>query len=280
MILFAWNPSETTITEQKTEVPVQAAQIPASIDKFWNNALPVITEDKKQEEPKIVEEVQKIVLPVKTQPVQVPVKTTPKTTTVKLTKVTPKVTTQNKTTAKTTQTQKTVQTPAKTTQVKTPQTQATVKNQTPALQQKTPEQIAAEQAEQAKKAAEQLAAQKAEQARKAAQAKVEYANYKAALRNTIGRKIDFTRVIGDGSCTVAFKINSSGKLVNRSFVKQSSNITLNDAVYAAVMATPTYNPPPSAYNNETLNLNISFYNGNFEIDSDFNGIVNYRHLKE
>ena len=109
------------------------------------------------------------------------------------------------------------------------------------------------------------AAKKAAAAQKAAAAKQEFANYKVGLRNTIGRKIDFTRVVGDGSCTVAFKIDSNGKLINRSFSKQSSNITLNDAVYVAVMSTPTYNPPPSGYKNEVLNLNIRFYNGNFEI---------------
>ena len=85
------------------------------------------------------------------------------------------------------------------------------------------------------------------------------------MRNTIARKIDFTRVIGDGSCTVSFKIDSNGRFYNRSFTKQSSNNTLNDAVYNAIMATPSFNPPPEAYNNELLNINIKFYNGNFEI---------------
>ena len=102
-------------------------------------------------------------------------------------------------------------------------------------------------------------------AKKTAQARQELVNYKAGLRNTIGRKIDFTKVVGDGTCAVSFKVNSSGKLTNRAFTKQSNNITLNDAVYAAVMATPTYNPPPSAYNNETMSITITFYNGNYEI---------------
>ncbi len=97
-------------------------------------------------------------------------------------------------------------------------------------------------------------------------AKVELANYKISLRNTIGRKIDFAKVVGDGDCAITFKINSSGKLTNRAFAKQSSNITLNDAVYAAMMATPSFNAPPSAYNNETLRLTVKFYNGNFEIN--------------
>lgn len=95
--------------------------------------------------------------------------------------------------------------------------------------------------------------------------KKELNNYKIGLRNTIGRKIDFASVIGDGDCTVSFKVASNGKLTNRAFAKQSSNITLNDAVYSAVMSTPSYNPPPTGYNNETMNLHIRFYNGNFDI---------------
>ena len=96
-------------------------------------------------------------------------------------------------------------------------------------------------------------------------AKQELANYKIGLRNTIGKKIDFTRVVGDGECSLSFKINSSGQLINRAFTKQSSNITLNDAAYAAMNATTRYNVPPSAYKGETLNLSIKFYNGNFSI---------------
>lgn len=95
--------------------------------------------------------------------------------------------------------------------------------------------------------------------------KKELDNYKIGLRNTIGRKVDFTRIIGDGECVVAFKVSSSGQLTNRSFSKQSSNITLNDAVYKAIMSTPAYNPPPSGYKNETLNLKVRFYNGNYDI---------------
>lgn len=99
-----------------------------------------------------------------------------------------------------------------------------------------------------------------------AAAKHELSNYKISLQNTIGRKIDFTRVIGDGECSVSFKIAPNGRLTNRTFSKQSSNITLNDAVYAAMMSTPSYNAPPSAYHNETLKLNVKFYNGNFTIN--------------
>ena len=93
----------------------------------------------------------------------------------------------------------------------------------------------------------------------------ELLTYKASLRNTIGRKINFANVVGDGSCSITFALNSSGKLTNRKFAQQSPNITLNDAVYSAMMATPSYNPPPEGYKNETLTFYVKIYNGNFEI---------------
>ena len=97
------------------------------------------------------------------------------------------------------------------------------------------------------------------------QLRQELATYKSGLRNAIGRKIDFTRVIGDGDCALSFRVNSNGRLTSKAFVKQSSNITLNDAVFNALNTMTSYNPPPEGYNGETLRLTIKFYNGNFEI---------------
>lgn len=165
--------------------------------------------------------------------------------------------TQTAQTPKTTQTTTAQQAPAQAPKPNTT-TQTTTAQNTQAQQ--VQQQAALE--AQRKAAAAQAAAQAAKQA---AAAKQELANYKTSLRNSIGRKIDFTSVVGDGSCSLSFKIASNGRLTNRVFTKQSSNLTLNEAVYSAMNATPSYNPPPSAYNNETLNLTIKFYNGNFEI---------------
>lgn len=90
-------------------------------------------------------------------------------------------------------------------------------------------------------------------------------NYKNSLRNKIGRAIDFADVVGDGSCALSFKVASNGKLIERKFVKQSTNSTLNDAVYKAIMQVPAFNAPPESYGGEAMQLNIKFYNGNFEI---------------
>ena len=258
IIFFAWNPKEDlTKTEEQPKTEV-SKNIP-SVDKIWNNALPSVKQPEPKKEEK-VENVIKQIIPIEPQKKNETVKvsstpkvtTTPKVTKVPLIKIT--------TTPKKTVTNTTTKQQAANTQMQAKQTAEDAAKKKAEAERKAAEaaQIKKLQAEQAKKAAE-------EKAKQSAAAKQEFVNYKAQLRNTIGRKIDFTRVIGDGSCTVAFKIDPNGKLTNRSFAKQSSNNTLNDAVYAAVMATPTFNPPPSAYNNEILNLNIRFSNGNFEI---------------
>ena len=226
LILFAWNPVNTTeeIVEIEQKV-LENKQIP-SIDKLWKR---VNVEDAK------------VIVERKTLP--------PKTTIVTLNKVnnsTKPIKKQN--TLKTTK-------PASAPQVAN-------KTQTSSIQKPQED---AQKIMEAKRKAEAEALAAAEKARKSAIAKQELANYKINLRNEIGRKIDFTRVIGDGNCVISFKLDSSGKLINRAFIEQSSNITLNNAVYNAVMATPSYNSPPSAYNNEVLKLNIRFMNGNFAI---------------
>ena len=262
IIFYAWNPDTTvTAVEQKTEVSAPK-NIP-SIDNIWNNALPVV----KKEEPKTEEKIENIIAQII--PVQPPKKAeiTQKTTTIAKPKATnvpqkkaeskPKIV--QKTTVTKVQTNTSVQNNAK------KEAEEKAKQEALAKQKAEQERKTAE-AEQIKKLqAEQVKKAEAEKLRQQAANKQEYINYKAQLRNALGRKIDFTRVIGDGSCTVAFRIDSSGKLINRSFAKQSTNNTLNDAVYNAIMSTPTFNPPPAAYNNEILNLNIRFYNGNFEI---------------
>ena len=85
------------------------------------------------------------------------------------------------------------------------------------------------------------------------------------MRNRIAANIDFTKVIGDGSCAVTFKIDSVGNLVERNFATQSQNKSLNDVVYYAMMQNPAFQPPPTAYKNETLTLSVKMYGGNFEV---------------
>lgn len=99
-----------------------------------------------------------------------------------------------------------------------------------------------------------------------AAAKKELLNYKIALRNKMAANVNFASVVGDGNCVVTFKIDKSGKLIDRKFTKLSQNDSVNDAVYAAVMQTPAYNPPPIAYKGETLSFSFKMYGGNFEID--------------
>ncbi len=93
----------------------------------------------------------------------------------------------------------------------------------------------------------------------------EMAYYKISLRNKIASKIDFTNILGDGTCVVTFKVSSSGQLTNRAFARQSDNGMLNDEVYKAVMSTPTFKAPPTGYNGGTMRLTVKIYGGQFEV---------------
>ena len=295
MVVFVYNPKETPKEEIAQDKPDIAIQDIPALDSFWNNtpAKPepqkqtVISQLPQKQEP----EQQAIINP----PQEVVQKPEPKTTTVKLktvpitknnifTKKEPKQVS-TKTSVQTKQPQTKTQSKTQTTQNKVVQqkpattSKTTVQNNT--VQQKPTPVKTQVQTSQASKTTTQTTQSKpiqvnTQQSAQTATVQVqpsvdtaalrkELSTYKTSLRNTIGRKIDFTDVVGDGSCSIVFKIDSSGRLTNRAFSKQSTNTTLNDAVYKAVMSTPSYNPPPSGYKGETLTLKISFYNGNFEI---------------
>ena len=137
------------------------------------------------------------------------------------------------------------------------QTQTTPKQNT----QKTTQQKQA----QPKTIQTQTAKQSQSQAQISMLMKQEVANYKTALRNRMASRMDFTKIVGDGECIVAFKVDASGRLVNRSFARQSDNDSLNDVVYNAVMQTPTFSAPPKGYKGETLHLKVRMYSNNYEV---------------
>ncbi len=237
VIFLVGNPKEDMVTDKNTEISQTTGQNIPSIDKIWDNTLPV----RKEEETPIVQE------PVIQQPIQ-----TPQTVEVKKNenKVVqqiqqkPAVNTQKQTKPAQTQT-----TP-KQTQTKPKQQTTTPAKTTPSAQTpvQTPTQVKTSQPQQAKTVNPQ-----------------EMFNYKIALRNKLASKIDFTSILGDGTCVVSFKVSPSGTLTNRTFVKQSENGILNDIVYNAIMSTPTFNSPPSSYNNETLKFTVKMYDGRYEV---------------
>ena len=93
----------------------------------------------------------------------------------------------------------------------------------------------------------------------------ELKQYKKALRNKIASNIDFLNIAGDGSCILSFNISSSGALLNRKFISQSQNTSLNDAVYSAMLKVSSFKAPPSGYKNETMKLTVKISGGNFSV---------------
>ena len=242
-IIFVWSPFSGNIEDavKTIEEKIEQKDIP-SINKLWKETEVKATDNNMKKE--VTAKVQ--------EPVKVITASSPKTTAVPAAKQKPV----QKTIAKSSQNT------SKPQQVK--QSSAIVQTNA-AEQAKKAQEEAAKKALEAKQKAEAEAIAAAEKAKKQLLSKQELSSYKINLRNEIGKKIDFTRVIGDGDCIVSFKLDSTGKLINRAFAKQSTNITLNNAVYNAVMSTPSFNPPPAAYNNETYRLYIKFTDGNFAV---------------
>ena len=89
--------------------------------------------------------------------------------------------------------------------------------------------------------------------------------YKGELRAALFRKLPVGSVKGSGTCSVHFAVDSTGKLINRGFTKQSDNKSLNDAVYYMMMSVPKFTAPPAEYSGEKINMNIKFNNGSYEI---------------
>lgn len=93
----------------------------------------------------------------------------------------------------------------------------------------------------------------------------EVQNYKLRLRNALFYKLNCPAIQGSGKCGIQFAVNSQGKLINRAFIFQSDNTTLNDEVYKMLMRLPTFDAPPQGYNGELIKLSIEFNNGEYEI---------------
>lgn len=93
----------------------------------------------------------------------------------------------------------------------------------------------------------------------------EMLRYKGNLRAAMFRHFAVGSITGSGECSVQFAVSDNGKLINRKFSKESSNKSLNDAVYYMLMSVPTFNPPPSTYSGQTIRMNFKINNGNYEI---------------
>lgn len=96
--------------------------------------------------------------------------------------------------------------------------------------------------------------------------KQEIFNYKIQLRNNIFQKIDFTTVVGDGSCSFYFKVNKDGTITNKKAGDLSDNDSLNSAVYNALLRTNSFRTPPVSFDSSAyLKLFVKFQNNSYEV---------------
>ena len=87
--------------------------------------------------------------------------------------------------------------------------------------------------------------------------------YKVNLRQHLFSVFPVLTVQGSGTASVGFSVSSEGKLLNRRFISQSNNKSLNDAMYHMLMKSPTFTAPPSCYKGEEFILEMKFSNGKY-----------------
>lgn len=93
----------------------------------------------------------------------------------------------------------------------------------------------------------------------------EVVNYRTSLRQRLLSNLDIYKVVGNGKCGIEFSIDENGKLVNRRFIFQSDNKSVNDEVYKMLMRTPQFNPPPDGYANKKIRMSFSLDGESYEI---------------
>lgn len=292
ILFFIGNPKETAPVKKENNETKVVQNLP-DIDKLWNDAKP----KQKVEAPKIESKKEEIIQPekkiakvelkkdtsaIKNIPV---IKNTPKKTQTAVQqpqkqsskaqqKQTQTVQKQTQTVQKTTQTvskttpqpvKQTTAQPAKqsTTQPKTT-SQQTVSQQT-TTQQTTPKTTASQQTSQQTSTSSNVQVPKTTGQVTQTTNLEELKQYKKALRNKIASNINFLNVVGDGKCALSFSVSSSGALLNRKFVSQSQNTSLNDAVYSAMTKVSSFKTPPTAYRGETMKLTVQISGGNFSV---------------
>ena len=281
LALIFIKPNEQNIADEVNQKNIPTTNIKvADIESFWDDTPPVRVQTPDAEEPPqtiadrfidMLPKQEPQTQPAKVQPkVQQPVKTEPKK---------PSAPAAQKPVQQKTSVSKPAQNNQKPQTISSKPAQSQVKTQTQSAQkpanqpQKTYQQPVSQQTVQQQPPQQQQVSTQPQQVTQPvvnsaaiqAQAAQEFKNYKNGLRNTIFSKINFANVYGDGSCVVDFQINSNGKLINRKFSKQSTNNTLNDEVYSAIVNTPTYKIPPSSYSGQTLHFSVKFTNGNYEV---------------
>lgn len=144
-----------------------------------------------------------------------------------------------------------------------------VKDVKPKIQPKTTQKLPAPKTETAK---ENVPVKVTETPKKVEQPKPVYnpnspamIEYKTKLRATLFSKFAVGSIQGAGTCSISFSVDKNGKLINRKFTRQSDNKSLNDTVYYMLMSVPYFSTPPTEYNGETIRMNFSVNNGDYEI---------------
>jgi len=115
------------------------------------------------------------------------------------------------------------------------------------------------------KKTEQKKVVKTQQQKKTKYTDTEMRSYISGLLNRFRSNLSLGELDGEGECIVGFTLDENGKLLNRKFVKQSENKSVNDTVYKMMMRTPVFNPPPASYDGGLLKVYLKLSPSYYEI---------------
>lgn len=115
------------------------------------------------------------------------------------------------------------------------------------------------------KKTEQKKVVKTQQQKKTKYTDTEMRSYIGGLLNRFRSNLSLGELDGEGECIVGFTLDENGKLLNRKFVKQSENKSVNDTIYKMMMRTPVFDPPPASYDGGLLKVYLKLSPSYYEI---------------
>lgn len=273
--------TQTPVEEKPAQKLAETKAFP-SIDKIWNSTppkqeLPTQTTQLPTPEPVAIATstpAQQPQKPIQTKPAQTtqtkpvttpkPVQTQTKPVQTTQTKSTPTQNSQTKP-AQTTQTKPATQTQTKPAQTQTKPAQTTSSGQTQSSSQTKPQTQTQTKPTQTSTSQTSTQTPTKQETQTYNASSFEMLKYKGELRSAMFKKLPVGSIQGSGTCSVQFSIDSTGKLINRSFAQKSDNKTINDAVYYMMMSVPKFNPPPAEYNGSLIKMYFKFNDGSYEI---------------
>ncbi len=93
----------------------------------------------------------------------------------------------------------------------------------------------------------------------------EMRTYVVALGQTFVASWARGSVVGDGTCEIEFRVDNSGKIIDKKIVKPSNNSTMDDSIKLMMENVTQINPPPGEYKGERIVMAFNIQNRAYKV---------------